>query len=190
MNPQLEAAWEIGQFFNQQHIEYAIIGGIAVQRWGTPRFTQDVDLSIATPLIEGSSALVHLITQHFASRIENAEEFARTARVILIQASNGINVDISLALPGYEDVMLARTLIYEIEPDKTIRICSAEDLIIHKAVAGRPQDMRDIEGIIYRHGEKLNITEIRYWLEQFALILDNQEVQMRFEHIWQSYQDS
>ena len=190
MNPQLEAAWEIGQFFDQQRIEYAIIGGIAVQRWGTPRFTQDVDLSIATPLVEGSFALVQLITQHFASRIENAEDFARTARVILIKASNGINVDISLALPGYEDVMLGRVLEYEIEPGKTIRICSAEDLIIHKAVAGRPQDIRDIEGVIYRHGEKLNVTEIRSWLEQFANILDHAEIQMRFERIWQSYKET
>ena len=55
---------------------------------------------------------------------------------------------------------------YEVQPGKSIYLCSAEDLIIHKAVAGRPQDISDIRGVIYRQGDKLNITTIRTWLGQ------------------------
>jgi hypothetical protein len=47
MNPQLDAAWELGQFLDRHGVSYAIIGGIAVQRWGEPRFTRDLDLSVA-----------------------------------------------------------------------------------------------------------------------------------------------
>jgi hypothetical protein len=42
-------------------------------------------------------------------------------------------------------------------PEKSIRICSAEDLIIHKAVAGRPQDVADIQQrseTAWQHGQE------------------------------------
>ncbi len=55
--------------------------------------------------------------------------------------------------------------------NKVVRLCSAEDLIIHKAVAGRPQDLRDIEGIVYRQGPMLDATTVRRWLGAFAEVL-------------------
>ena len=42
MNASAEAAWQAHTFFTEQGIPYAIIGGIAVQYWGEPRFTQDI----------------------------------------------------------------------------------------------------------------------------------------------------
>jgi hypothetical protein len=173
MNPLFEAAWELGEFLRQNNIPYAVIGGLALQNWGDIRFTKDVDLSVATPLEEGSVGLVRHITAHFPSRI--SQQISLHNRMILISASNGVDVDISLSLPGYEDDMLAHTVDFEIETGKTIRLCSAEDLIIHKAVAGRPQDIADIEGIIYRQGEKLDVSHIRLWLGEFATLLENQK---------------
>jgi len=49
MNPQLKAALEIHQFFDKEGIPYALMGGIAVQHWGEPRFTRDVDITIMIP---------------------------------------------------------------------------------------------------------------------------------------------
>jgi predicted nucleotidyltransferase len=184
MTPQFEAAWEICNFLQQHQIRHAVIGGIAVQYWGEPRFTHDVDLSIATPLEEGSGPLVELITRHFASRVDNPLDFARQTRMLLIAAPNGIFVDISLALPGYEDDVFKRAIVYTLEANKTIQLCSAEDLIIHKAVAGRPQDITDMEGIILRQKRKLDITYIRDWLTQFAEILGNPEIEARFERLY------
>jgi predicted nucleotidyltransferase len=65
-----------------------------------------------------------------------------------------------------------------------IRLCSAEDLIIHKAIAGRPQDIRDIEGIVYRQQTALDVAYIRQWLEAFEEILANPEINQRFEMPW------
>lgn len=59
-----------------------------------------------------------------------------------------------------------------------------EDLIIHKAVAGRPQDLYDIEGVVYRQGETLEVNYIRLWLREFALILENPQMPERFEVPW------
>jgi len=189
MNPLFEAAWEISDFLRQQNLSYAIIGGLAVQKWGDVRFTNDVDLTVVASVEENSSELVHLITTYFHSRINRPEEFARRNRMILITASNGIDIDISLGLPGYEDEMVSNAVDYEIEADKTIRLCSAEDLIIHKAIAGRPQDVTDIQGIVYRQGEKLDFVYIRDWLKQFAELLDDPEIQNRFEAAWKKHSE-
>lgn len=186
MNPRLEAAWEIHQFLAEHGLKYAIVGGIAVQKWGEPRFTRDVDLSVASPLITGSAELVRLITSRFPSRSADPVAFARSTRMVLITASNRVEVDISLALPGYEDHLFARAVDYEIEPGKVIRLCSAEDLIIHKAVAGRPQDLSDIQGVVYRQGETLDVAYIRQWLKEFADVLAKPDVGERFESAWRN----
>lgn len=186
MNPRLEAAWEIHQFLAEHRLPYAIIGGIAVGKWSDPRFTRDVNLAVASPLATGSAPLVRLITQHFPSRSADPVDFASKTRMVLITASNGVEVDISLALPGYEDSLFAPAVDYEIEPGKTIRLCSAEDLIIHKAVAGRTQDLSDIQGVVYRQGEKLDLSYIRQWLNEFANALAEPEIVERFERAWQN----
>ncbi len=189
MNPRFEAAWELHRFLKQQDIPYAVIGGVAVQKWGDQRFTQDVDISIATSLEESPQKLVRLITDHFPSRKLNPFEFARQTRMVLITASNGVDVDIALALPGYEGQMLERAIEYELEAGKNIQLCTAEDLIIHKAVAGRPQDVIDIQGIIYRQGDELDLSYIRDWLKQFTDVLGEPEVLARFEEAWQCYKN-
>lgn len=178
------AAWELGGLFAKRNLPYAVIGGLAVQVWGNARLTVDADLSVASPLTTGSAPLVHLITEHFPSRSADPVNFAAKTRMVLVTASNGVDVDISLALPGYEDHLFARAVDYEIEPGKTIRLCSAEDLIIHKAVAGRPQDLADIQGVVYRQGQKLDIAYIRQWLGEFADVLANPDIGEPFESAW------
>lgn len=178
-----EAAWEVHTFLSGRGISYVIIGGMAVQRWGEPRFTLDVDMTVAAPL-DDQDSLVRTIVERFPSRIEDPIAFARQSRVVLVRASNGCPVDLSLALPGYEEEVMRRAVDYELEPGKVVRLCSAEDLIIHKAVAGRPQDLRDIEGVVYRQRHALDAGSIRRWLAEFASILEAQDLPERFERPW------
>jgi hypothetical protein len=42
----LAAAGEIQAFCQKQGWRFCFIGGVAVQRWGEPRLTQDVDLTL------------------------------------------------------------------------------------------------------------------------------------------------
>lgn len=42
-----------------------------------------------------------------------------------------------------------------------IRTCSAEDLIVPKAFAARPQDWIDVEKVIVRQGDRLDRDQIR-----------------------------
>ncbi|RJQ32222.1 MAG: hypothetical protein C4562_04110 [Actinobacteria bacterium] len=181
MKDPLNAAFEIHDFLTSNNIPYVIIGGLATQFWGEPRFTQDVDITILIPLDE-TDKFIGLITNHFESRVANDKEFAKQNRMVLIKASDGTEIDISLGIPGYEDEVMRRAIDYEIEPGKELRLCSAEDLVIHKMIAGRPIDLQDIEGIIIKQGQKLDRDYITNWLKQFAQALER-PVDKHFEEL-------
>jgi predicted nucleotidyltransferase len=66
------------------------------------------------------------------------------------------------------------------------RVCTAEDLIIHKAISERSKDWGDIEGILMRQRGKLDVKYIRHWLSQFAEALENPELLARFNHLYET----
>ncbi|MGQ9627691.1 MAG: nucleotidyl transferase AbiEii/AbiGii toxin family protein [Anaerolineae bacterium] len=189
MNKQFEAAWEVHLFLTGRGIPYMVIGGLAVQYWGEPRFTRDVDITVAVPF-EESEDFIRQVLENFTPRVADATDFARRTRMILIKATNGCEVDISLSVPGYEERALERAIEYELAEGKKIRLCSAEDLIIHKAVAGRPRDLQDIEGIVYRQGDRLDVDYIHSWLKEFAAALEEPDLSERFEVPWHRLQES
>jgi hypothetical protein len=68
-----------------------------------------------------------------------------------------------------------------------VRLCSPEDLIIHKALAGRPQDVLDIEGVVARQGARLDLGYLRRWLVDLARTAEDPDVVGRFERAWAAY---
>lgn len=46
MNPIFAAALEVQEFCRARHFRFCFIGGLALQRWGQPRLTQDVGLTV------------------------------------------------------------------------------------------------------------------------------------------------
>lgn len=189
MSELLEAASEVHRFLSGQRIPYAIIGGIAVQRWGEPRFTRDVDVTILVSAGQEIAVLEKLLS-FFTPRIANAIDFALQNRVCLLKSTNQCDVDVSLGLPGYEEEVTKRAVRQNLGKGLVFKICSAEDLIIHKAVAGRPQDAVDISGVILRQGRKLDVNYIRRWLKEFAFVLESTEVLERFERPWRIFMES
>lgn len=183
MNLQFRAIWEVHEFFTKEDIPYVIIGGIALQRWGEPRFTRDLDVTILVNPDE-EERIVKKILSAFSPRIPDSLNFALKNRICLVKSSDGYEIDISLGIPGYEEEVIRRATECKIEKGCFVKICSAEDLIIHKAVAGRPQDLSDIESIIIRQGDRLNVRYIRKWLREFSELLRMPEIHKRFEKPW------
>ena len=56
--------------------------------------------------------------------------------------------------------------------DITLRTCSAEDLVVLKAFADRPQDWLDVEGIVVRQGRTLNRARV---MEELIPLLELKE---------------
>ncbi len=183
MNLQFKTVWELHQFLTQDKIPYAVIGGMALQYWGEPRFTRDVDVTIMATLGE-EEAVLQKIFAAFPPRIPDALNFAIKHRVCLVKSREGGEIDISLGIPGYEEQVIERAVKCNLYNKYTVNICSAEDLIIHKAIAGRPQDLVDIEGIILRQGNKLDVGYIQDWLKNFSDLLETEDIIERFRNPW------
>lgn len=57
---------------------------------------------------------------------------------------------------------------YEVAPNVELTTCSAEDLVVLKAFAGRDRDWVDVEGIVNRQGSRLDDTLV--WRELLPLL--------------------
>lgn len=149
MNVLFEAAKEVCEFMQSYGWKFCIIGGLAVQRWGEPRTTLDVDITLLTGWGD-EEPYVSALLEHFASRIPEAHTFALANRVLLLKASNGRDVDIALGALPFEGEMVRRAVNLEFAPGLVLPCCTAEDLYIMKAFAGRPRDWLDAESIVMR----------------------------------------
>ena len=163
------------------NIPYVLIGGMAVQHWSEPRFTRDIDATILVQPGKEEDAL-SVLTSVFTPRVPDYIQFALQYRVIPLTSSQGVDLDISFGLPGYEEIVLERSL-EVIIAGGTFRICSAEDLIIHKMVAGRPQDISDIEGVLLRQVDSLDFNYLADWLGRFTELLEGPDLLDMFERM-------
>jgi hypothetical protein len=128
-----------------------IIGGIAASLLGTPRLTADIGALILLSVSDLAELFARAKEVGFLPRLENAEEFARKSRVLLLKhAESEISIDISLGLLPFEEEAVANGQKYFFE-GVTLSLPIPEDLIIMKTIAHRPKDILDIEGIIKNH---------------------------------------
>ena len=155
MNGLYEAALEVQRFMLEQDWRFCIIGGLAAVRWGQPRMTQDVDVSLLTE--RGSEEpYVDLLLNRFAARIPDARTFALDNRVVLASASNGLALDIVLAGFPYEERVITRASTFEFAPGVSLITASAEDVVLLKVFAGREHDWADVQGILVRQSARLD----------------------------------
>ena len=87
--------------------------------------------------------------------------FARRNRVLLLQAPNGVGIDIALAGLPYEEAVVENSSLFQFAPGCTLRTCSAEDLIVLKLFAFRPKDVIDAETVAARSGRALDWAYVR-----------------------------
>ena len=147
MKQVLEAAKEIQDFFDENGWQYCFIGGISLQIWAIPRNTNDADLTLLTG-IGSEEVFIRSILAKFEPRInENPVEFFLLRRIVLIKIG-GVGIDISLGALGFEESAVERSSYHEFLPGISLKVCSAEDLIVFKAFANRLKDWADIESVL------------------------------------------
>lgn len=127
------AALEVQEKLAREGFRFCFIGGLALQRWGEPRYTQDVDLSLLCPFGEEISVAQRLAGL-LAARIPDAVDFSSRARVYLATASDGTPVDIAFAGIDFERRCLARASSFDFG-GISLDTCSAEDLVVMKVFA-------------------------------------------------------
>ncbi len=174
MNELFEIAEQFQDFCDRQGWRSCIIGGIAVNRWGRPRVTSDVDLNVLTGF-GGEDRVIDTLLEHYEARIPDAKAFALSRRVLLLLSSKGTGIDVSLGALPFEENVVERASLFPFNGVE-LRTCSAEDLIVMKLFASRPGDIRDAEGVVIRNRASLDWQYIKGQLTPLAELKEAPEI--------------
>jgi len=96
MKDLIEVAAHLQELFAERGWRFCFIEGLAVQHWGEPRVTLDVDVSLFTGFGR-EEAFIKELLNHYEARVENCLDFALRNRVVLLQSEGNISIDIALA---------------------------------------------------------------------------------------------
>ena len=158
-----------------------LFGAQAALLHGAARLTADVDVTVDA----GTHAAAELIAalQHagFTLRVADAEQFIARTRVIpLAHRASGIPVDVILAGTGLEELFLQRAQVREVE-GVSVRVASAEDIVVMKVLAARAKDLDDVRAILSAHPTDLDLALIRNTLKELEQALDRSDLVTAFE---------
>lgn len=179
-------AIDLQQFLEKSDHPFCFIGGVVVGRWGQPRVTADVDATILTTFGK-EAALAGEILKRYQSRIENPIPFAIQARILLLQDIRNNNIDLSIGGMDFEHRVIERSSHWGVPGGGQIRTCSAEDLIVLKAFASRPQDWIDVEHVINRQGTKLDRHLIQQELTPLVELKEAPEIATQLQTLFDQH---
>lgn len=175
MDDLLDVARQLQSFCDRQGWNSCVIGGLAVLRWGEPRVTRDVDLTLLTGFGAEESFVTTLLAE-YPARVADPATFARKNRVLLLQTPGGVGIDISLGALPFEELVVRHGTDYSYSSGLSIRTCSAEDLVVMKLFASRPLDVVDAQGVVLRHGKRLNWAYIEEQLGPLVELKEEPEI--------------
>jgi predicted nucleotidyltransferase len=178
----VDALQQVDSFLKAYGIPYAIVGGIANAVRGEPRTTHDADFKV---LVQGMTIARFraLAEAQFKPYRRPWLGRAESALVISVEVAPDMIVDLLVAVLPYEEQAIQRAELIKFE-ELLLPVCTAEDLIIHKAIADRTKDWQDIERILLRQRGKLDVAYVRDWLAQFAEALEKPELVTRFDDLY------
>ena len=144
--------------FNKKGIHYIVCGGVAVNLWGIPRMTYDIDLLLDMEETNLRTFLGLLQTWGFRSRlpVDMVDLLDEKKRVKWIEEKNMkafslynprwaiSEIDVLIGVPvTYQRA--AKNVIYKKVGRVEIPLVSPKDLIEMKRYTGRPQDRVDVQ---------------------------------------------
>ena len=122
---------------------WMVIGGIAVIAHGVQRMTTDIDAVIRGDAVLVRSLLKALRRHQIAPRIADAEAFAATNLVLLTRhRPTEVDLDLSLGWTSFEHEALEARVVTRYGK-VSVPMARVDDLIVFKAIAGRPRDIDD-----------------------------------------------
>lgn len=127
-------------------VDYALVGGLAVAVWGAPRATKDIDLLIQPDALPRAMAAARECGFTLEALPFEFKDGTRLQRVNKVDAGGDlVTVDFMLVDRNLEPAWAGRTRLPFASGD--IVVIGREALIAMKALAGRPQDIADIQNL-------------------------------------------
>ena len=178
----LAALADLMKWLDATNMPSMVIGGVAASVLGKPRLTQDVDALAILPEGEWANAVSTAARYGILPRIENPLDFARRSRVLLMRhVESGIDIDVTFGGLSFEQAAIDNSKIHDIGGLR-VRLPRVEDLLIMKAVARRPKDLQDIEGLLAAHPEA-DVATVRQWVSEFATAMSTSDMLDDFDKL-------
>lgn len=166
-------------------IPYMVIGGQAVLLYGEPRLTRDIDVTLGVGPERLADLLELVKVWGWRVLVEAAEFVQKTLVLPCLDPDSGIRIDFIFSHSAYERQALERVQRVTIGK-AAVRFAAAEDVVVHKIIAGRPRDLEDVRSILIKN-PRLDVEYIHHWLREFDRSLQESYL-LRFDGLWQSLQ--
>jgi hypothetical protein len=174
MTPLDRAIHEITAALDSEQIQYAVIGGIANAIWGEPRATIDVDVTVSVD-DEDLPRIIGILGRQFRAAVSDPVVFARQTRVLPLDTADRVRIDVMFALLPFELEAIRRAKDIAIA-GRTVRVVTAEDLILMKIISDRPRDIADAEAIVRRRTGQLDRSYLEPRIRELASALERDEI--------------
>src|SRR5437588_12208151 len=170
------------RWLDAAHVPSMIIGGVAASVLGRPRLTQDIDPLAVLAEADWAEA-VRLAPQYeILPRIEDALQFAQRSRVLLMRhTTSGIDVDVTFGELAFERAAVANCENHDVGGVR-VRLPRVEDLLVMKAIARRPKDVQDLQGLLVAHPD-VDVAAARRCVREFAIAMSMPDMLRDFESL-------
>jgi Nucleotidyl transferase AbiEii toxin, Type IV TA system len=157
----------LAEAFAFRAVRHALIGGLAISIRGRPRLTEDIDFLVDVPQLALPGLLDDLIERGFSlDPMVVIKEYVREH--VTAFAFEGVRIDwLKPVLPFYARA-IADASPLDWSEGHSIRVATAEGLILTKMVAFRPQDQMDIDTLLAANRDSIDVDLIRAEWSPFA----------------------
>lgn len=132
--------------FNEEKVEYVVLGGHAVIAHGYLRTTGDIDIFVG-PSEENAQRLVRALTRYgFTNEEFVPEDFTKVPSYLSFSRYDGWIDIMNFTLGVTFDECYRNRSVFTVQ-NVPVSFISLPDLIRNKRATGRPQDMRDLENL-------------------------------------------
>lgn len=137
--------------------------------------TTDIDATVRGDRADVAAVLDALAKKRIVPRINDVERFARDSLVLLLRHQpTGVELDVSMAWTDFEHEAIAASSAAAFGAVKA-PMAQAEDLVIFKAIAGRPKDMEDATSLLVLYPE-IDRARMRERVSRLAALAEEPEL--------------
>lgn len=142
------------RIFEETGVRYLIIGGYAIAEYVEPRYTKDLDIWVDNSH-ENAHLLINALREFGAPLLDTTEEDFVEPTTVYQMGLPPARIDV---LAGLEEMNFSqcweRRSIVKMG-DLSLNYISAEDLLVSKEIAARPQDLIDAENLRIKLGRAI-----------------------------------
>jgi hypothetical protein len=156
---------ELSEVLEEVGLAAVLIGGAAVNVYERPRYTKDVDLTVAPDAAKIKALVAALVSRGFTPmREQGAMQPSGPDFVQLARQETADRIDVIAAKTPYQELVIARA---SNAHGQWLPVATPEDLIILKLIAGRSNDWRDAEGLA-RHNP-IDWPYVEHWAQVWQI---------------------